>query len=140
MDLVPRISSSSVSFIDATLSKAVDDKLMQNPGFSIDQLMELAGYSVAWATHSYFISYNSEIEPESSPKVLIYCGPGNNGGDGLVAARHLKHFGYDPTIIYPKQGKSNLFINLAAQLRDLSIDIRQETPSVAEYETFELVV
>lgn len=31
------------------------------------------------------------------------------GGDGLVAARHLAHYGYNPTVYYPKEGKNELY-------------------------------
>lgn len=31
------------------------------------------------------------------------------GGDGLVAARHLVHYGYQPSIYYPKEGKNELY-------------------------------
>lgn len=44
------------------------------------RLMEHAGLSVArWAV---------AMAPNADP-IQIWCGPGNNGGDGLVAARHL---------------------------------------------------
>ena len=43
------------------------------------------------------------------------------GGDGLVAARHLWHYGYQPTIYYPKQGKNDLYARLATQLQDLNV-------------------
>jgi NAD(P)H-hydrate repair Nnr-like enzyme with NAD(P)H-hydrate epimerase domain len=49
-------------------------------GGSIDQLMELAGLSVACAVTEQF-------SLESHRRVLVLAGPGNNGGDGLVAAR-----------------------------------------------------
>lgn len=31
------------------------------------------------------------------------------GGDGLVAARHLSQYGYNPSVYYPKQGKNELY-------------------------------
>ena len=56
---------------------------MSTPGFSIDQLMELAGLSVASAVYDAF--------PDAKA-ALIVAGPGNNGGDGLVAAFEAASF------------------------------------------------
>ena len=46
------------------------------------QLMELAGQACAVALARVY-------DKTKYPKVLVCCGPGNQGGDGLVAARHL---------------------------------------------------
>lgn len=83
-------------------------------GFSIDQLMELAGLSVASAVIS-------EYSPSAYPRVLILAGPGNNGGDGLVAARHLHHFGYSVAVCYPKRTDRQLYHNLVTQCTALGI-------------------
>ena len=61
-------------------------------GYTLAQLMELAGLSVAQASHD-FISTELKKSPKDC-RILTICGPGNNGGDGVVAARHLKMFGY----------------------------------------------
>merc|ERR1719277_302827 len=85
--------------------------------------MELAGLSLASAIAK-------EYPPHSHARVLILCGPGNNGGDGLVAARHLHHFGYTPRVVYPKMEKiiagNDLYRRLTMQLAQLSVPITSE--------------
>lgn len=91
---------------------ALDAELMSSGRFSIDQLMELAGLAVAKVVYKEF----------PPGKVVVLVGPGNNGGDGLVAARHLKLWGHDPVVYYPKKlTKLALYGNLLAQLQDLSV-------------------
>jgi len=100
--------------LSAANAAALDKDLMSVGAFSLDQLMELAGLSVSQAVY--------RVHPLSmGRKILVACGPGNNGGDGLVAARHLWHYGYKPIVYYPKQSKNELYQRLAKQLKDLNV-------------------
>lgn len=59
-------------------------------GISSDAMMENAGLGVAQAARRHLGSI-------AGSKVAVLVGPGNNGGDGLVAARHLRRWGAEVT-------------------------------------------
>jgi NAD(P)H-hydrate epimerase len=61
------------------------DARAQRLGTPGEWLMEQAGAAVAAAVRALLAAAD---RPPSS-RVLVLCGPGNNGGDGLVATRHL---------------------------------------------------
>ncbi|MHC1629916.1 MAG: NAD(P)H-hydrate dehydratase [Methanoculleaceae archaeon] len=65
--------------IDPVHMRVIDRNAMAL-GVSSIQLMESAGSALARC-----------VREEKPDRVLILCGRGNNGGDGLVAARHLQY-------------------------------------------------
>jgi len=65
------------------------DVKAQRLGVSGDRLMEQAGAAVAIAARALMVT----TERPATGLALVLCGPGNNGGDGLVAARHLASAG-----------------------------------------------
>lgn len=115
-----------LGYLDASSAFDLDQELMSTPGFCLEQLMELAGLSVAEAVY--------EVMPTGSSTILIVCGPGNNGGDGLVAARHLHHFGCRVTVVYPKNtsAKQPHYGNLVQQCVDLAIPVLREMPETVD--------
>ena len=72
------------------------------------QLMENAGAAVA--------DYVSDTFPELSTRsILVLCGKGNNGGDGLVVARRLRERGAPPRVFLfaqPSAVRGDAAVNL----------------------------
>lgn len=70
---------------DAEGIRAVDRWAIEEQGVPGEELMEVAGTALAEAV--------AGLAPQGP--VRIVCGKGNNGGDGLVAARHLEGMGFE---------------------------------------------
>ena len=66
------------------------DLTSDDVGFSPLTLMELSGRSIADVIYDAY-----PPERVGRDKILVLCGKGESGGQGLVAARHLHYFGYE---------------------------------------------
>jgi NAD(P)H-hydrate epimerase len=64
-------------------------------GISEPQLMEEAGLAVAQEAWMLLGTLEGR-------RIVVLAGPGNNGGDGLVAARHLADWGAEVAVYLPK--------------------------------------
>lgn len=71
---------------------AVADRATVERGFAAESfaLMEAAGARVAEFVRAEF---------PAAQRVCVICGKGNNGGDGLVAARHLEQVGLAVSVV-----------------------------------------
>ena len=100
----------------ADVMRQVDATAIQGIGIPGSHLMERAGVAVAGEILERY-------EPE---EVVVFCGKGNNGGDGFVVARELFDAGAEVTVFtlapaeeYTGDAKLNLDI-----LHNLGVDVR----------------
>lgn len=126
-----RNMANSIKYLNQKEATDIDIELFNDYKFSVDQLMELAGLSCASAIASCY---------HGNKNVLVCCGPGNNGGDGLVCARHLKHFGFNPVVYYPNRSDNKLYSNLTHQCESLEIPFISSVDGHLIDSNFELVV
>src|SRR5260370_17866087 len=77
--------------LTAAEMREVDRLTTERFGIPSLQLMEAAGKHVADAVLR-------EFSPQLPRRVAVLCGKGNNGGDGLVAARYLRAAGVAPRV------------------------------------------
>ncbi|CAH1175859.1 unnamed protein product [Phaedon cochleariae] len=120
-------ASNMVKYLQQQEAIDIDLELFNNYQFSVDQLMELAGLSCASAIGKSY----SELQLQNK-SILICCGPGNNGGDGLVCARHLKLFEYNPVVYYPKKTDKDLYKRLVNQCILMNIPITECLPNKSQ--------
>lgn len=129
MSTLAPIHSSDVSYVSADTAAEIDRKLMGEHGYGLEQLMELAGFSVACAVED-FAKRMKLHQRDRSIRVCVACGPGNNGGDGLVCARHLCMFGFNVSVVCPV----NRFAGLTRQLEAFRV------PFLSEVDTSSAIV
>jgi NAD(P)H-hydrate epimerase len=87
--------------VTAAAMRALDFDATARFGIPASQLMENAGEAVAKETMAFLLSSKA-----ASKNVVVVCGRGANGGDGLVAARHLRRLSAKPVVFIcpPKAG------------------------------------
>ena len=71
--------------------RSIDARAAEELGLPTLVLMENAGRGAAERLRA-------RLRP--GDRVAIACGPGNNGGDGAVVARHLDSWGYDVRVVW----------------------------------------
>lgn len=110
-------------------------------GFPEILLMEAAAYKTAEIAEEMILADDLLARKEKKDlKILLMVGKGNNGGDGLAAARILKNKGYQPEIILAASPENLKAVNQKNfKLAQLTQVTYHEFSQLAEDEFIKLV-
>ena len=119
-----KISSEEVSILDDNAEWL---------GVPKSHLMECAG-------HAFAIEIVTRFNLTENSRVAIFCGTGNNGGDGFVVARHLSSFGIKtlvaligaPENIRTSEAKLNWNIISKSLIYSVKIEIVRDSTDVGK--------
>ena len=106
------------------------DRATQAAGTPAEVLMERAGAGVARACLDL-------LGGGYGRRAVVVCGKGNNGGDGLVAARHLFRAGVRPVVLLMEPGqdlREPSAGNLGRLERETDVRARPFDPAALERE------
>ena len=115
--------------VTAAKMKQIDAEAIEKYGIPSIVLMENAGRAVAHSTTSYL--------KNKANTVAIFCGKGNNGGDGLVCARHLINNNYK-AIIYLLVRKTPFKADPAINMNIL-IKMKQKITEICDIKTVDAI-
>ena len=109
----------SISYVSQKIAQKIDLKLFNESKLPLLIAMELAGQSAAFCIKNYSEKYLKK-DLESS---LIIVGPGNNGGDGCVIARHLHHFQVKKIdlVLLKDRDENNYLLSSVKKLKSVNV-------------------
>lgn len=84
-----------MKLVTAEQMRAVDREAIDNRGIPGPELMENAGRGIAERIR------DDILLKADGQRVAIFCGKGNNGGDGFVVGRYLHEYGAKVSIYFP---------------------------------------
>lgn len=110
-------------------ARAIDTQIRDKLGIPTLVLMENAGAAVAREALKY---------RKIKKGVAVFCGKGNNGGDGFAAARHLSAHGVKPDVFFA--GKFGEAKNEAKTNLEILHKLKQKVFEVNESNALEIVI
>ncbi len=116
--------------------KEVDSKTIEYDKISSLQLMEQAA--------SAFFEWFEKHYPDRFKQIFIFCGIGNNGGDGLVTARLLHKSGYRVEVFIvessEKYSEDCTYNLLKAKAADIAVSIIRKSEETPDFKNSDIVI